>query len=265
VPTATPAATPTPLPRPNAGLYAIVGVNVDDVLNVRTGPGVSHAISGAIPPFGTAVRTFGDGEQVGASTWVLVQYNERVGWVNSSYLAPQEGLTDDPVSARATEIVQALRDQDWAALAAFVHPDKGLRFSPYTFVRVEPDANQEQDLVFDAAQVADFASDLATYRWGTFDGSGEPIDLTVDGYWSRFVYDADFWQPHAIAYGTFIGQGNTINNIPQVYPQATTVEYHFEGFEPKYAGLDWRSLRLVLEAKAGTWYLVGIVHDEWTI
>ena len=62
-----------------------------------------------------------------------------------------------------------------------------------------------------------------------------------------------------------IGQGNSINNIAQIYPSAVTVEYHFEGFEEEYAGLDWRSLRLVFEASGGTWYLVGIVHDEWTI
>jgi hypothetical protein len=29
--------------------------------------------------------------------------------------------------------------------------------------------------------------------------------------------------------------------------------------------MDWRSLRLFLEQKDGTWYLVGIVHGQWTI
>jgi hypothetical protein len=238
---------------------------MDDVLNVRTGPGVANAISSVIPPYGTAVETFGEGAQVGASTWVAIRYKGNTGWVNSFYLARQVGLIDDPLSARATEVLHTLRAKDWAALAAFVHPDKGLRFSPYTFVRVDPDANQGQDLVFDAAQVGNFPADRAVYRWGRFDGTGEPIALTVDAYWSRFIYDADFWQPHVVGYGEFIGQGNTINNIAQVYEQATTVEYHFTGFDARYEGLDWRSLRLVLEEKAGTWYLVGIVHDEWTI
>ena len=114
---------------------------MDDVLNVRTGPGVANAISSAIPPYGTAVQTLGKQEQVGAATWVLVRYKENTGWVNSSYLARQVGLINDPVSARATEIVHALREKDWEALSAFVHPDKGLRFSPYTFVRVEADAS----------------------------------------------------------------------------------------------------------------------------
>jgi hypothetical protein len=218
-----------------------------------------------IPPYGTGIQTFGQGEQVGSSLWILIQYEGSTGWVNSRYLARQVGQTDDSLAARATTIVQAIGDKDWETLSGFVHPDKGLRFSPYTFVRVEPDANQEQDLVFGAAQVMSFAADQTVYRWGRFDGTGEPIELMVDAYWSRFIYDADFWQPHVIGYGEFIATGNTINNIAQAYPQAVTVEYHFTGFDPQYEGYDWRSLRLVLEEQAGIWYLVGIVHHEWTI
>jgi (p)ppGpp synthase/HD superfamily hydrolase len=43
------------------------------------------------------------------------------------------------------------------------------------------------------------------------------------------------------------------------------VEYHFSGFDPKYEGMDWRSLRLVFEEKDNIWHLVGIIHDQWTI
>ena len=68
-----------------------------------------------------------------------------------------------------------------------------------------------------------------------------------------------------VGFDQTVGQGNTINNIIEVYPEAVVVEYHFEGFDPQYAGMDWRSLRLVFEESGGTWYLVGIVHDEWTI
>jgi len=43
------------------------------------------------------------------------------------------------------------------------------------------------------------------------------------------------------------------------------VEYHFPGIDPQYGGLDWRSLRLVFQQSGGEWYLVGIIHDQWTI
>jgi hypothetical protein len=29
--------------------------------------------------------------------------------------------------------------------------------------------------------------------------------------------------------------------------------------------MDWRSLRLVFMQDGGTWYLAGIIHDQWTI
>jgi hypothetical protein len=88
--------------------------------------------------------------------------------------------------------------------------------------------------------------------------------MTFEAYWARFIYDVDFAQPDAVGYNEVIGTGNKINNIAQVYPQADVVEYYFEGFDPQYKGIDWRSLRLVLEGSEGLWYLVGIVHDEWT-
>jgi hypothetical protein len=29
--------------------------------------------------------------------------------------------------------------------------------------------------------------------------------------------------------------------------------------------MDWESLRLVFQEEGGVWYLVGVIHDEWTI
>jgi hypothetical protein len=43
------------------------------------------------------------------------------------------------------------------------------------------------------------------------------------------------------------------------------VEYHFSGFDKKFEGMDWASLKLVFENSNNEWYLVGIVHDQWTI
>ena len=55
-----------------------------------------------------------------------------------------------------------------------------------------------------------------------------------------------------------------INNIPDFYPGGMMVEYHFPGIDPEYGGLDWRSLRLVFIPYGEDWFLVGVVHDEWT-
>jgi hypothetical protein len=50
-----------------------------------------------------------------------------------------------------------------------------------------------------------------------------------------------------------------------VYRNYDFTESHFSGFEEKYGGMDWRSLRLVFKEIKGRFFLVGVVHDKWTI
>jgi hypothetical protein len=256
---------PAPPVGPSLGRFAVVRVASNDVLNVRSGPGVAYPIVDTIPYHGLDVEVHAGAREVKGRWWVPVQYEDVTGWVNSNYLARQAGWVSEPVAGRAAQIIMILKDGDLDALADRVHPNKGVRFSPYTYVRAVPGAPEGEDLVFSAAQMPGLASDPTVYHWGRFDGSGEPIDLTFAEYYDRFIYDAKFAAPDVVAFAETVGKGNTINNIVDVYPLAITIEYHFEGIDPQYAGLDWRSLRLVLEEVDGTWYLVGIVHDEWTI
>ena len=242
-----------------------MNVASDDVLNVRAQPGVAYPIVGTIPPYGMDVRVTGAGEEVDDALWVPIGYDDIAGWVNNNYLARQVGWVDEEIAARAVQIIMAIKREDLETLASFVHPDKGVRFSPYTYVRPEPGAPEGGDLAFSADRIRDLFADETIYTWGRFDGTGDPIEYTFREYYDRFIYDVDFARPHAVGFNQTIGMGNTINNIAQLYPQAITMEYHFEGFDPQFTGLDWRSLRLVLEKREGAWYLVGIVHDEWTI
>jgi Bacterial SH3 domain len=262
-PTETPEPAATPTRDPDARVYAVTGVALDDVLNVRAGPGIEHPIVGTLPPYGTGIEVTHRGESAGGATWVPIRRADLAGWVNSAYLARQVGQTDERIAARAAEIVLAIQAADMKALSRMVHPEKGIRFSPYTHVQTEP--GSDGDRAFSAAQIRDIAADRTVYHWGRYDGVGNPIDLTFAAYWDRFVYDADFSRPEIIGYDAPIGRGNTIDNIAEVHPEAITIEYHFSGFDPAFEGLDWRSLRLVVQELAGTWYLVGIVHDEWTI
>lgn len=261
-----PTTTPSPpATGPSVGTFAVVGVYSDDVLNVRSGPGVARPIVDTIPYYGRDVEMFAGGQDVTGAWWAPIRYGTLEGWANSDYLARQVGQVGDSVASLAARAILAIRDHDLAELAGLVHPVKGVTFSPYTSVRPLQGAPGTADLVFSPAQLRSLWSDPTVYAWGTFDGSGEPIELPFRAYYERFVYDVDFAQPDVIGFDATIGQGNTINNIATVYPNAVTVEYHFEGFDPEYAGMDWRSLRLVIEEYEGNWYVVGIVHDEWTI
>ncbi len=265
LPKATPAPKPTDTPYPppvgpSLGPFAVVNVRSDDVLNVRVGPGVAYAIVGTIPYHGRDVTVFAGGLQVGESWWVPVEYGSVSGWANSDYLARQVGHGNDVVAARAAEAVMALKDGDLDTLSTLVHPILGVRFSPYATVYPGPTG----DPVFSADEIRGLMGDPSVYTWGAYDGSGLPIDATFAQYYEEFVYDVDFVRPDVVGFNQRVGQGSSIDNIPTVYPDGEVVEYHFEGFDPQYAGIDWRSLRLVFEEHNGAWYLVGIVHDEWT-
>lgn len=253
-----PALTPTPTIELTTEPHTVVNVASDDVLNVRAGAGVTQRIVGTIAPYGMDIQVTGAGRRSGGAMWVPIRYGDTAGWVNSNYLARQLGSVDEEIAARAAQIIVAIKQQDLETLAGLVHPEKGVRFSPYTYVRTE-------DIVFSADQMGDFLADQVTYTWGWFDARGEPIEFTTRQYYDRFIYDVDFARPDVVGFNETIGMGNTINNIAEVYPQAVTIEYHFEGFDPEFAALDWRSLRLVLEEDEGAWYLVAVVHDEWTI
>lgn len=158
----------------------------------------------------------------------------------------------------ALTVVGLLENQDMEALASYVHPVAGVRFSPYTYVDLQ------NDLVFSAQQIETLLQSTQTYNWGSFDGSGDPIVFTFSDYYDRFIYDQDFANPHMIGNNVEIGTSSMINNISQAYPNGMFVEFHFTGFDPQYMGMDWRSLRLIFEDVNGSWHLVGIVHDEWT-
>lgn len=175
--------------------------------------------------------------------------------------APTPTPTETPpltLEEAADEVINALAARDLEKVAEFVHPEMGVRLSPYTYV-------EEDHLVFMPEDLPGLVGSDQVYLWGAYDGTGDPIELTFDGYYERFLYSADFANPEAMAVDEELGWSSMINNITEFYPGASFVEYHFSGFNPDYGGMDWVSLRLVFIQEDGVWFLVGMVNDQWTI
>jgi hypothetical protein len=165
------------------------------------------------------------------------------------------------IEARAQEVMALLKEKNISKLAGLVHPKKGVQFSPYSYIHTATDIQVQ------GSNLATLWASSSLTHWGTFDGSGDPIDLTMPNYWAEFVYNANFAAAPQISYNTIIGKGNMINNVFSVYPTSSyiTVEYHFPGFDPQYQGMDWTSLRLVFEYTGSQWYVVAVVHDQHTM
>ena len=79
------------------------------------------------------------------------------------------------------------------------------------------------------------------------------------------MYDADFLNAPEISLNKTVSKGNSLNNIDSVYKNCVYTEFYFPGFDKKYEGMDWKSLKLVFKKANNNFYLIAIVHDQWTI
>lgn len=157
------------------------------------------------------------------------------------------------------DILAIIKTKDLSKMSSYVHPDLGIRFSPYAFV----DTIHHQHLL--PQQLTTFNQQKKVLIWGSHDGSGEPIKLSIHKYFDEFVYDADFINAPHQAVNKVLASGNSLNNLKVIYPYADFTEFYFPGFDPKYGGIDWKTLRLVFQTENNRSWLIAIIHDEWTI
>ena len=168
-----------------------------------------------------------------------------------------KAIQDGNSEGLAAVILPLLQAKDYAALATFVHPQAGLRFSPQLFIHTDT------DLIFTRDQVANFASEGTLFTWGTDAAKGDLLQMNVVDYWDEYVIPV---MPDQVWKMLAEGEENpsiAIDNFTEVYPQAEFVDFLKPGTE-EFGNLDWQLLRLVFEQAAdGTYFLVGIIHDNW--
>lgn len=171
---------------------------------------------------------------------------------------PLDPADNFPLLSSACLVTRSIQKQNWSALAACVHPDRGVTFTPYS--TVEPD-----NLTFTASQIKNLAQDQTVYTWGFEDGRGEPIQMTILQYFQRYVYDKDYTLASEIGVDRIMTGGNALENLSDAYPGCRFVDFSFPSADPVNDGMDWSSLKLVFQPEQEHWYLVGVVHGEWTI
>lgn len=173
--------------------------------------------------------------------------------------APLDTTDDTLLLERAGEVLDALADQDYTALCALVHPQRGVTFTPYSTV------DPENDLCFLPDQLSKAISDGSTYLWGFTNGKGDHINLTVSEYISRYVYNEDYRNAPVVSIDQIAVSGNALENVQEVFSDCRFVEYYYPGVKPEMDNFDWCALKVVLAPYAEQWYLVGLIHSEWTV
>jgi len=134
----------------------------------------------------------------------------------------------------------------------------GVRFSPYAYI------DTTSDITFTTDNFVHKINQQKKISWGRYDRSGEGILLTLEQYFNKFVYSADFLHADSIRLIKMIGSGSSLNNLETVYKECDFTESYFAGFDEKFEGMDWQTLRLVYKKHHDTYFLIDIVHDQST-
>jgi len=238
--------------------YTPIGLYQGDSLDIYKKPAEDALIIGNIPASALNIKLFGEPLLNDNTAWILAEYNQSRGWVRFNELAIHQGELPVDLITLGQEVVIALQANNYDQLVDFIHPDRCLRLSPYSYLN-------DSNLVFCPQEIGNLVSSEDNYIWGRYDGTGNPIVLDFPTYHQEFIYDANYFRPEMVGFNIEISSGNAINNIIDIYPGGVMIEYYFSGFDPQYGGMDWRSLRLVFIQDNQTWFLVAIIHGEWTI
>ena len=173
-------------------------------------------------------------------------------------LVPPDGARS-LVEKKARKAILALKKRNMLALSRLIHPSKGLRFSAFTGV------NDKEPLI-PADQVAKLLRSDNKFASEPKGASGDDEDLTFSQYYKKYIYDRDFANVEQVTFNQNRPMGTIRSNIHQFYPDSIAVEYFSPSPDLGHLGNNWKVLTLVFQkANDNEWYLVGIVHNEWTI
>jgi len=155
----------------------------------------------------------------------------------------------------AFSVLGHIRDGDFDALSAIVHPEFGVVFSPYATIKLATDRH------LSAGQVAALGTDSSQYVWGVYNGSGEPIKLTPAEYFEEFISAEDHMNAAIIGVNMVVRTGHALDNKSDVFPNMKFVDFHIPGDDSNEEG-SWRSLRIGFEEYNGQLKLVTIVSSK---
>jgi hypothetical protein len=173
----------------------------------------------------------------------------------SERLSPDEAKQ---IIGKETEaVIQAIAAKDFNLVATYVDTARGVRFSPFSTIDLETNP------ILSPQDIRLAWEDGKPRVWGDSDSSGEPIRLDFRAYYRKYIYDRGYAKAPVIRFNQFAARSTDRNNFWEIYPECLLVEYFFPATTPD--GNDWAALRLAYEKHDGKWFLVGVVHDAWTI
>ncbi len=162
------------------------------------------------------------------------------------------------VESVAKEVLLALKNKDYATLENLTS-SQGLSWNEYPTLDLS-----KNDI--SKAEISNIPTNSQKYLFGYTDGKGDPINLTIAEYLSKWIYNADYLNADEIGINKILDGGtNSMNTILEKAGNRTVVAFYFKGFDPKFGGLDWTTLYLVFDLENDEYKLRGIAKNNWTI
>ena len=131
------------------------------------------------------------------------------------------------------------------------------------------DLNQGMDARLVDREIAQILSRLSWIRHIRFScdqkSQIEPIQRTIAQFLEEFIFSVDYTQATSVGVDEIVMSGNSLENLKEAYPDCRFVDLCYPSLDPAYEGLDWCSLKIVFAPTQSGWYLVGLIHSQWTI
>ena len=158
-----------------------------------------------------------------------------------------------------SEIIILLNQRNYTQLANYIHPEKGVRFTPYS-------ESKATDQLLTKEEFLDNIKTDPTLNWGYYanpdNPEGFPIELTLNEYLETFVYQGDYINSDVIGYN------ERVNHHFFFLPEFEHIEYkdsivveHFIDDD----SYDFLSIKIVYQKYEESWYIVAFINNEWTI
>ena len=260
LPTGTPSipvtggSTPGVNPGSPSGPYAVILVESNDVLNIRSAPGADASVIGTFAYNVTGINRLGPSSQVDDSMWVEIQNQEGVrGWVNADflteYVAPSS-TCDPKLLTLMGQFEQAVITSNGELLASLVSPAHGMDVWAY---------RSGNPVNFDVEHVRWVFDSAFSHNWGSHPASGQE----VKGAFHITILPGllDVLNPSH----TTTCNEKTVSTYGDPWPAEYTNINVVKSFKPGSPGvdLDWRAWLVGTEYVSGKPYLFAIIQFIW--
>jgi uncharacterized protein YraI len=243
--------------------YAVAFLADGEILNVRSGPGVTHDILGSLPANAHNLLATGARETIDGVTWIELNLEVGAGWVSGAYLTEEkearEVCNDPQIGELLDGFAQAVRDQDGDALSQWVSPIHGLSIHHNIW---------NPPVVLSSIQEGQaFFSSSEEYDWGFHEGSGEALRGSIKGLILPPLEDV-LLRNHSRHCNTLergVATGPTNGYVYWLYDYSAFNYIALYRAASPDQELDWRTWVAGIEYVDGRPYIVVLIQFYWEI